>query len=221
MSTLPAVIFDLDGTLIDSLPDLAAAVNRLLAGEGLAPMTRAEVQARVGDGAPVLMARVMEARGMDMALHADLTRRMIADYTARACEATRTYPHVPEILETLKTCGHRLGLCTNKPGAATTAVLEALGLTRFFDSVVAGDVLAEKKPHPAPLLRVVRALGATCAVYVGDSEVDARTAAAAALPFFLFTEGYRRVPRAEIAPDAEFSDFRELPPLISALVPAC
>ncbi len=167
------------------------------------------------------MARVMAARGIDMARHAYLTERMVADYTTRACEVTRPYPHVPEILESLKARGHRLGLCTNKPGAATAAVLEALGLRRFFDSVVAGDVLAEKKPHPAPLLRVVRALGATCVVYVGDSEVDARTAAAAALPFVLFTEGYLRVPRAEIAPDAAFSDFRQLPPLLAALVPAC
>ncbi len=218
VSAPPSVVFDFDGTLIDSVPDLAAAVNRLLIAERLLPMERAEVQSYVGDGAPVLMARVMTARGMEMTRHEEITARMVADYTARSCEETVIYPHVPEVLERLKSSGHRLGLCTNKPGSATLAILKELGLVGFFDAIVAGDTLAEKKPHPAPLLHAVKALGAPLAVYIGDSEVDARTARAAALPFFLFTEGYLRVPRAEIAPLAEFSDFREVPELISAHV---
>jgi phosphoglycolate phosphatase len=219
MSALPAVVFDLDGTLIDSVPDIAAAVNRLLRAEGLETMARAEVQSYVGDGAPVLMRRVMAARAIDDTRHAEITDRMVADYTARSCEETTVYPHVPEVLEALRTAGHRLGLCTNKPGGATRAVLRDLGLLRFFDVIVAGDTLAEKKPHPAPLLHAAQALGRAVTGYVGDSEVDARTAAAAALPFFLYTEGYLRVPRAEVSPVAEFSDYRDLPSLLTALAP--
>lgn len=215
-----SVIFDLDGTLIDSLPDIHAAVNRLLASEGHAPMMQAEVQSYVGDGAPTLIRRVMTARGMDMARHADLAARMVADYTARACEETTVYPHVAEALTTLRTDGCGLGICTNKPESATRAVLSELGLGGFFDVIVAGDTLPERKPDPTPLLHAARLLGAPDAVFVGDSEVDARTADAAALPFVLFTKGYLRVPRHEVAPVAEFSDYRELAALLPVNSPA-
>ncbi|MGL4280531.1 MAG: phosphoglycolate phosphatase [Albidovulum sp.] len=220
MTASLAVIFDLDGTLIDSLPDIHAAVNRLLASEGQAPMVRAEVQSYVGDGAPVLIRRVMAARGMEMARHGELAARMVADYTARSCEETTVYPHVAEVLAALKAEGCRLGICTNKPESATRAVLAELGLAGFFQVIVAGDTLPERKPDPTPLLHAARQLGAAHAVFVGDSEVDARTAEAAALPFILFSEGYLRVPRHEISPVAEFSDYRELPALLVVGAPA-
>ncbi|MCA0272455.1 MAG: phosphoglycolate phosphatase [Proteobacteria bacterium] len=213
---MTSVIFDLDGTLIDSLPDIHAAVNRLLASEGQAPMARAEAQSYVGDGAPVLIRRVMAARGMAMARHGELAARMVADYTARSSEETTVYPHVAEVLAALKADGCRLGICTNKPESATRAVLAELGLGQFFEVIVAGDTLPERKPDPTtPLLHAARLLGPGRAVFVGDSEVDARTAEAAALPFILFTEGYLRVPRHEISPVAEFSDYRELPALLN------
>lgn len=215
MSAGLSVIFDLDGTLIDSLPDIHAAVNRMLVSEGQAPMPRAEVQSYVGDGAPVLIRRVMAARGMDMARHGELAARMVADYTARSCEETTVYPHVAEVLAALKAEGCRLGICTNKPEGATRAVLKELGLDKFFNAIVAGDTLPERKPDPAPLLHAAQLLGAPRVAYVGDSEVDAKTAEAAFLPFYLFTQGYLRVPRHEIAPVAEFSDYRDLPALLS------
>lgn len=218
MSDGRAVVFDLDGTLIDSLPDLAAAVNRLLRSEGLQPMERAEVRSYVGDGAPVLMRRVMAARGMDPARHAAITARMVADYTLRSSEATTVYPHVAETLGRLRANGWRLGICTNKPGAPTLSVLRAYGLDGYFSAVVAGDTLAERKPDPTPLRHTLALLGTERAAYVGDSEVDAATAGAAALPFALFTEGYLRVPRSDIASAAEFSDFRELPEILRGIV---
>ncbi|MCY1125648.1 phosphoglycolate phosphatase [Frigidibacter sp. RF13] len=216
MSPPPALIFDLDGTLIDSLPDLAAAVNRLLAAEGLAPMARAEVQSYVGDGAPALVHRVMAARGLAAERHADLTTRLVADYSALPAELTTVYPHVFETLTNLRQHGHPLGLCTNKPGAATGAVLSALGLALLFDVVISGDSLPERKPHPAPLLAAIDRLGAP-AIFVGDSEVDARTAEAAGLPFFLFTKGYLRVPLSEISVTATFDDFADFRELIATL----
>lgn len=214
MTPLPSLIFDLDGTLIDSVPDMLAAVNRLLATEGQGPMERAEVQSYVGDGAPVLVRRVMAARGLPSDRHAELTGRLVADYTARSSEQTRVYPNVPEVLGKLQHRGHRLGICTNKPGAATEVVLRALGLCGYFDAVISGDSLPEKKPHPAPLHAAVAALGAP-AFYIGDSEVDARTAEAAAVPFFLYTEGYLRVPLGDIRTAATFRNFAELPNIVA------
>ncbi|MGB3313525.1 MAG: phosphoglycolate phosphatase [Albidovulum sp.] len=211
---MPSLIFDLDGTLIDSVPDLMAAVNRLLAAEGQDPMNRSEVQSYVGDGAPVLVRRVMAARGLPTDRHAELTGKLVADYTARSSELTRVYPNVRDVLAEFQQRGHRLGICTNKPGAATEVVLRALGLDGFFDAVIAGDSLAEKKPHPAPLQAAVAALGSP-ALYIGDSEVDARTAEAAGLPFILFTEGYLRVPLREIRTTTTFRNFDELPNIVA------
>ncbi|MDW4547756.1 phosphoglycolate phosphatase [Defluviimonas sp. D31] len=214
MSPAPALIFDLDGSLIDSLPDLAAAVNRMLATEGRQPMAPDQVRSFVGDGAKILVARVMAERGIDMARHDALAGRLVADYTERSAELTTVYPHVHETLETLRSDGHRLGICTNKPAAATASVLDALGLAPFFDCVIAGDTLAERKPHPAPLRAASAALGVH-GLFIGDSEVDARTAEAAGLPFLLFSAGYLRVPRSEIHFTGVFDDFRDLPQLVA------
>ncbi len=216
VSPLPSLIFDLDGTLIDSVPDLMAAVNRMLVAEGRQTMGRADVQSYVGDGAPTLVRRVMAARSLSPERHAELTDGLVSDYTARSSELTRVYPNVTNALAALRQRGHPLGICTNKPGAATKAVLEALGLDGYFDAVVAGDSLPEKKPHPAPLQAAASALGST-AIYIGDSEVDARTAEAANLPFLLYSEGYLRVPLEEIRVTHVFRNFAELPDIVARM----
>lgn len=213
-----AVVFDLDGTLIDSLPDLAAAVNRMLAAEGQPAMGLAEVQSHVGNGAPVLVARVMAARGLDMARHAALSAAMIADYTRRSCDLTRPYPGVPEALAALAGAGFRLGLCTNKPAAPTAAILSDLGLAGFFGTVVAGDTLALRKPDPAPLHAARAALGGGDCLFVGDSTVDALCAQAAGLPFAFFTGGYHQGDDSAIAAAARFDDHATLPALARALL---
>ena len=214
MRPLPPVVFDLDGTLIDSVPDLMAAVNRMLTDEGLPEMARAEVQSYVGDGAPVLVGRVMAARGLPEARHQELTERIVADYTDHSAEATKVYPNVRAALNTLAHTGHALGICTNKPIGATRAVLEALGLSDIFSVVIGGDSLPECKPNPTPLHAAFAAIGGP-GLYVGDSEVDARTALAAELPFLLYTEGYLRVPISQIRVTQAFSDFAELPEIVA------
>ncbi len=213
---MAAVIFDLDGTLVDSAPDIHAAVNTLMLAEGEAPLAFETVKRFIGNGVPTLLARVMVARGRSGdELHARWMARFMADYSTGASDLTRPYPGVPEALEALHQAGHALGLCTNKPIEPARHVLAAFGLDRFFSVVIGGDTLAVRKPDPAPLLAVNYALDAGPAIFVGDSEVDADTALAAGVPFLLFTEGYRKSPVEAMAHAASFDDFALLPRLVA------
>ena len=209
------LIFDLDGTLIDSVPDIHAAVNRMLFGEGLAPLDLPTVTSFVGNGLPKLVERVMAARGIDRAQHQKLTQVVLHDYMTTGAALTRPYPGVPEALEALKAVGHRLAICTNKPEAAARMVLAELGLAHHFPVIVGGDTLPVSKPDPAPALETVRAMGGGAATFIGDSEVDAATAQAAGMPLYLFTEGYRKSPIEALPHHAAFSVFADLPGLIA------
>lgn len=210
------VIFDLDGTLVDSAVDIQAAVNAMLAEEGQPQMDRATVQSFVGNGMPRLVERVMGARGMDPARHLALTKATLAHYAGGA-KLTRCYPGVPQALGALVAAGHGLGICTNKPEAAARAVLADLDLTGFFKAVVGGDRLLVAKPDPAPLQLCLQELGGGEVVFVGDSEVDAETARAAAVPFLLHTEGYRKSPVVALPHHAAFADFAALSGLVADL----
>ncbi|MFN3938839.1 MAG: phosphoglycolate phosphatase [Gemmobacter sp.] len=206
-----AVVFDLDGTLIDSAPDIHAATNALLAEDGIAPLSFDTVRGFIGKGVPNLVARVLETLGEDPAgpRHAAFVRRFEARYET-AVGLTVAYPGVVAALERLTAAGLPLGICTNKPVGPTRAVLDHLRLTRFFGTIVGGDSLPVRKPDPAPLLRAFADLGARPLLYVGDSEVDEATARAADLPFALFTEGYRRTPVAAMVRVVDFDHFDRL-----------
>lgn len=217
------IVFDLDGTLIDSAPDLHAAANRMLAEEGAAALSLDEVIGFIGNGIPTLVERVMRARGLDQERHSDLLARYRAFYDADAATLTRPYPGVVAALSTLARAGHQMGICTNKPEAPARSIIAGLDLAAFFPVIVGGDSCATKKPDPAPLVQTFARLGPESpggAVYVGDSEVDAETARAAGVPFLLFTEGYRKS-RVEALPHhAAFSDFAALPAMVAALCEA-
>lgn len=209
------MIFDLDGTLIDSAPDIHAAGNAVLAAEGLPPVTLVQARGFIGAGAPTFVARLVAAQAgtLPEAARADLHTRMLARFMERyetAVTLTRLYPGAVEALDALRTAGLRLGLCTNKPEGPTRAVLRHFGLTEHFDAVVGGDTLPQRKPDPAPLRRAMADLGVARCLYVGDSEIDAETAAAAGQVFALFTEGYRKTPVSELAHSFAFSDYSAL-----------
>lgn len=210
------IVFDLDGTLIDSAPDIRAVANDLLAEAGRAPVTLAETREFVGHGAAVFIARLRAARDLPDSAQAALLERFVARYDA-AVDLTRPYPEVPGALAALRASGHRLGLCTNKPIRPCRAVLRHLELDGFFETVWGGDSLSVRKPDPAPLIAAFDALGAGPRIYVGDSEVDAETAARADVPFLLFTEGYRKAPVETLPHRAAFSDFAALPALVADL----
>lgn len=215
----PAVVFDLDGTLIDSAPDIHAVTNRMLAAEGQPPLSLETVRSFIGNGAGVLVARVMAARGLPEAEHARLTRAFVAEYEG-AVGLTRLYPGVAACLAQMQQQGLRLGLCTNKPLAPTRAVLRHFGLDPVFAVVVGGDSLPVRKPDPAPLLHAIGALGGGPVLYVGDSEVDAECADRAGVPLALYLGGYRTTPPEALPHAVAFSAFSALPGLASMLFAA-
>lgn len=211
-----AVVFDLDGTLIDSAPDIQATANAVLAREGRKPLSHEEVRRFIGSGAPAFVRQMRAARDLADSAHDRLLAAFLEGYET-AVDLTRLYPGVWEALETLHEAGHRLGVCTNKPEAPTHAILRHLGLGRWFEVVVGGDTLPVRKPDPAPLRHAFTPLGTGPQVYVGDSEVDAETAVRAAVPFALFTEGYRKGPVSAIPHAAGFAEFKALPGIVADL----
>lgn len=206
-----AIVFDLDGTLIDSAPDIHAATNALLAEDGLAPLDFATVKSFIGKGVPNLVARVLETLGEDPTgpKHAEYVHRFEARYET-AVGLTVAYPGVPDALQAFVDAGYSLGICTNKPVGPTRAVLDHLGLTRFFGTIIGGDSLPVRKPDPAPLHAAFAALPGPAVLYVGDSEVDTDTALRAKLPFAIFTQGYRKTPLTDLPHDFAFDHFNDL-----------
>ena len=208
-----ALIFDLDGTLVDSVPDLEAALNETLREVGGPALARAAVRGMVGDGTAALVARALAASGLPDAMLADRLSRFLALYEAAPAVRSRTYPGVIETLAALRRDGRRLAICTNKPQRATLAVLRGLALDGFFMAVVGGDVLPVRKPDPGHLLGAVTALGATAdeAAMIGDNEHDVAAANSAGIPIVLVRYGYARVPLATLSASCQIDDFRALP----------
>lgn len=209
-----AIVFDLDGTLVDSAPDIAAAVNRMLADQGQAPLDQATVTSFVGNGLPHLVKLVIDNVGLEMTAHAELVRSTLDHYNRSNSELTVVYPGMLNALEQLNAQGCPMGICTNKPEGAAHHVLEALGLARFFDVVIGGDSLKSRKPDPEMLHAAFDALPALPRIYVGDSEVDAQTAQRAGVRFLLYTEGYRKGPVETLPHFARYDDCAELPALV-------
>ena len=203
------VIFDLDGTLIDSLPDITLAANDLLAAHDLPPLEATQVAGFVGHGEIAFLQRLIAATDLNPEKFDAILPDFIYRYKA-AAKQTRMMPGARQALDTLKEQGVPIGLCTNKPRAALIPTLAAVGLSGTFDTVVAGTDHEKRKPDPALLHLAMTGLGAGRCIYVGDSEVDAETAERAAVPFLLYTKGIRVTPVADIPHDAAFDDFAGL-----------
>jgi len=218
--TAPVLIFDLDGTLIDSAPDIHAAAARLLKREGEPPLSFQVIRSFIGNGVPVLIDRIIEATELDPAHKDHYLAEFLEDYGAHATDLTVPYPGVVSALEAVRDQSMSLAVCTNKPEAPTLQILADLGLDRFFTAVIGGDSLPEKKPDPSGLLFLKDHLGGGPTLFIGDSEVDAQTAERAGLPFAFFTNGYCKVPVADLAIAATFDAFDELPLLVEQILQA-
>jgi len=220
VADLPALVFDLDGTLIDSAPDIHACANKIFESNGLQPFAFDVVKGFIGNGVGVLVSRLLQSRGLagDGALHAAMVGDFVSIYE-EAFDLTRLYPGVLDALDDLAAAGHPLGICTNKPEVPARAALRHFGLDRHMRVVIGGDSLPQRKPDPAPLLTALAALGNRRALFVGDSEVDAATAHAAGVSLALYTEGYRKAPVDSLGAKLVFDDFRALPGLVAHLSP--
>jgi phosphoglycolate phosphatase len=213
------LVFDLDGTLVDSAPDLRAALNQMLRERGHSALSLAQVKRMVGDGAPAMVARALAASGSDPADSVGALPRFLEIYEADPIRLTRAYPKVPETLATLRGRGYRTSICTNKPQRATIAVIEGLGLGELFDGIAGGDRFPVKKPDPGHLLGLIGELGARAeaSAMIGDSENDAAVARAAGVPLVLMRYGYARVDPESLAADALIGHFSELPKALARL----
>jgi phosphoglycolate phosphatase len=184
------MVFDLDGTLVDALPDLTAALNRMLARRALEPLAQADVRPMIGDGTKKLVERALAARG---APYDDATERaMVADYTDHVAGESRPYPGVNATLARLQEAGWKFAICTNKSTAATKALLAALDIAHWFAALGCGDSFAARKPDPAHLAGTIAAAGGTAmrSLMVGDHANDIAVGKALGVPTIFAAWGY-------------------------------
>ena len=217
----PVLICDLDGTLIDSIPDLADALSILLAEAGRRALSEAEVKAMVGDGVAVLVERGFAATGglpEAEVLTAQVARYMDI-YGQRLTARTRAYPGAHAALGRLRAAGWRLAVCSNKPERASREVLAALGLDALIEAVAGGDTFPVRKPDPGHLLGLLALMGAPpeAAAVLGDGANDVAAARAAGLPVIAVAHGYGTTPAEELGADAVIARFDELPAALEAL----
>ena len=207
-----AVVFDLDGTLIDSLGDIHAALNGVLRLRNSPPLGLSTVRGFIGKGSANLVMQALTVQNLsnDEASCATALADFLRLYSAESAKLTTVFDGAIDALGRLQNDGFRLGICTNKPLAPAKIVLDQFGLTRFFDTIVGGDQLASRKPDPAMLINAMASLGATSCLFVGDSETDRETATAAGQAFALFTKGYRTSSIKMLDPEYHFHEYAKL-----------
>jgi phosphoglycolate phosphatase len=221
---VPTIIFDLDGTLVDTAPDLVETLNVVLGREGLPAIPYEEARLLVGAGARRMIERGFASEGQARPA-ADIDRLFndfIAYYADHVADRSRPFPGIVEALDTLAARGCRFAVCTNKLEWLSVRLLDALGLADRFVAICGQDTFAVQKPHPDALHGTLRRAGGTIhrAVMVGDSETDIATAQAAGMPIIAVDFGYTEIPVAELAPDRIISHFNALPDAIADVLAA-
>ena len=217
---LDVLAFDLDGTLADTVPDLATALNHTLAVIGRSAVDARAVRLMVGHGVRALLRKALTATGdQSEALVDDAYPIFIDHYRRYICVGTRAYDGVERALDALAERNVALAICTNKPEDLSRQLVEALGWRSRFAAIVGGDTLAVRKPDPAPLLAAVDRAGGGRAVFVGDSITDVDTARAAALPVIAVSFGFSDRPAATLGADLVIDHFDALLPALDQLSP--
>jgi phosphoglycolate phosphatase len=209
----PALIFDLDGTLADTAPDLLGATNAVLAARGRPLLDLSNLRHMVGFGARALIGQAMEASGAPVTEEEipPLVDIFLAHYRAHIADGSRLFPHVPETLAALKASGARLAVLTNKPQELTDLLLPHLALDGLFTAIYGAGRKAYTKPDPRIFHDVVADSGGGPAVMIGDSITDLNTARAAGAPCILMSYGFTPVPARDLGADLVLDDFAELP----------
>jgi phosphoglycolate phosphatase len=208
------IAFDLDGTLVESAPDLVGTLNVLLQEEGLPPFPLAQARRFIGGGARLMLQRGFEAAGAELGPDKaqELYARFIDHYRDHLADESRPFPGVETTLDRLLDAGARLAVCTNKRTDLSLALLDALDLTRRFHAIIGSDATPAMKPDARHLeTAVLRAGGAMGrAVMVGDAAPDAGAAKAAGAPLILVSFGYTDIAPADLEPDLLIDHFDEL-----------
>jgi phosphoglycolate phosphatase len=219
---MPTIVFDLDGTLIDTAPDLVDTLNVILTRAGHAPVPFDFGRAAIGGGAKKLLERGLARQGATVAparldeLYADY----VAHYAAHIADRSRPFPGLDRALDHLAAQGYRLAVCTNKLEWLSLRLLDLLDLTRHFAAICGQDTFKIAKPHPDVLRKTVLAAGGdpANALMVGDSITDIAAARAAGIPVIAVDFGYTDTPVAALDPDHVISNFEELAPAIDNLL---
>ena len=216
----PALIFDLDGTLVDTAPDLLGATNAVLRAQARREVDPATLRHMVGFGARALITQAMAATGAPVADDAqlsELVERFLVHYRAHIADASVPFPGVEETLATLMREGRHLAVLTNKPQEMAELLLTALKLDRFFPVIYGAGRMSYVKPDARIFHDVVRDLAAERGIMIGDSITDLQTARAAKAPAILVNYGYTPEPAETLGADAVTGDFRDVPGLAERL----
>jgi phosphoglycolate phosphatase len=213
------IAFDLDGTLIDTAPDLIFTLNLVLVGEGLPPLGYDDARRMIGGGVLGMIERALAAEDPPKPQIDRMFRAFVQHYGAHIAERSRPYPHVDSVLTRLRAEGNRLAVCTNKLEFLSVRLLDALGLSHHFVAICGRDTFGVPKPDPEMLRRTILRAGGEPerAIMVGDSETDMRTARAGAIPIIAVDFGYSEVPIASLNPDRLIGSFAELPTAIAEI----
>jgi phosphoglycolate phosphatase len=216
------VVFDLDGTLIDTAPDLVAATNHALGLAGLEPVSIGELHPHIGYGSKAMIEAGLRLRGKPVSEDElrRLHRAFLEFYEENIAVGSRPFEGIPELIDTLQAGGARLAVCTNKFEGLSRELLRQLGLDSRFGAIAGRDTFDVFKPHPGHLTGTVAMAGgkAEQAVMVGDSEVDIATAAAAGVPSIAVTFGYTTVPVRDLKPTAVIDHYREFMGALEAVL---
>jgi phosphoglycolate phosphatase len=219
--TAPLLVFDLDGTLVDTAPDLVDTLNVVFAREGLPQLPYERARMMIGGGAKAMLARGLQedGRATTPALMDRLFADFLAHYTAHIADRSRPFPGLIDTLDALAARGHRFAVCTNKLERLSVQLLRALELAGRFVAICGQDTFGIQKPDPEMLRRTIAAAGGTpeAAVMIGDSDTDIRTARAAGIPVIAVDFGYSEEPIATFGPDRVISDYAQLPAEIGAI----
>ena len=215
----PGLIFDLDGTLVDTAPDLLGATNAVLRSEGRREVDPATLRHMVGFGARSLISQAMAATGtgVEDARLPELVDRFVVHYRAHIADESVIFAGVEETLAALQADGARLGVLTNKPQELADLLLAALKLDRFFPVIYGAGRMSYVKPDARIFHDVVRELDCGAGIMIGDSITDVATARAAGAPVILVSYGYTPEPAHTLGADAVTDDFRAIPALVRAL----
>ena len=220
----PTLVFDLDGTLIDTAPDLIDTLNVVFAREGLPPVAYDTARNLIGGGARAMIARGIEAEGrvLEPPKLEQMFDDFIAHYTAHVADRSQPFPGLIAALDHLAAGGYRFAVCTNKLERLSVLLLETLKLAGSFEAICGQDTFGIQKPDPEILRRTISAAGGSPqrAIMIGDSLTDIRTARAAGVPVIAVDFGYSEKPVSEFGPDRIISHFEQLPAAIAAIFSA-